>query len=106
MGIANFEQDRWDIEALSFGVGNNPATVNIADRIAGDGTVLIAVISYYALGGTLERMSFGAYDEVEDNDTPETANSLPGINFSGFVGNCGNLDGAPGYDGDGEDGSR
>ncbi len=98
LGLADWSANRWDWSTLSGG-----DTIG-ADNIAPDGTVLVAVVTYNgALGYELQRLSFAAYDEVEDNDTPATANTLPGANFSGFRGNAGNYDEIPGYDGDGED---
>ncbi|MCC7479503.1 PKD domain-containing protein [bacterium] len=98
LALANWTENRWDWNALA------SSDIPGADNIAPDGTVLIAVVIYNGvLGYELQRLTFAAYDEVEDNDTPATANPLPGANFSGFRGNSGNYDEIPGYDGDGED---
>jgi len=43
------------------------------------------------------------YDEVENNDSLETRNALPGGNLSGFSGSSGSGGGYSGYDGDAED---
>jgi hypothetical protein len=104
-GVANFVDNTWEwkqfnVDPEGFG---NAGLLMLPERIAGDGSVFVAVVTPPSLPLTLHRLFFDLVDEVEDNDTEQTAQALPGLNFERFRGSLYVRDGQPSVDGDRED---
>jgi hypothetical protein len=107
LGVADHVSDSWKFPGLFIDVEFNDdygeLELDNPDFLAGDGTLLIAVIVHPGRTLRLNSVGVSGIDEVEDNDTLETANILPGKNFRSFKGSVGERNGHPTYDGDNAD---
>jgi hypothetical protein len=103
VGLADVAGDHWEW----FAVGGSGSALIGPEHIAGDGTVLAAVVCSTIGELVVDELTVNAYDEIEDNDSSETGQPLPAGNFSGFRASLGDhpfVEWEPwtyvGYDGD------
>ena len=70
------------VDSISFTPGYHEVTLRVTDENGGTATASATVLCW-------DTFDPPAYNEVEDNDTSETAQQLPGVPFTGFTANIG-----------------
>jgi hypothetical protein len=100
IGVADASADHWTwlLPAVQF-----QPLYDLSPYVAEGSTFLVALVSLDLRPLTIEQITLIDYDEIENNDTEDGANTLPSAIIGGWRGSIGSDVSYPGYDGDNAD---